>query len=118
MNADRLKVFTKAYDFTLWMMNHTAKYPKSARFSVASRIENRLLDFMGAVLRGNRGQEKLPALAQADMALEELRILLRLSKDMRFVNLGSYEYGARELDGIGKMLGAWMKQQRPKGAGG
>ena len=38
--------------------------------------------------------------------------MTRLSYEMQFINVKSYEYGANELVEIGKMLGKWLKQQK------
>ncbi|MFH1824529.1 MAG: diversity-generating retroelement protein Avd [Candidatus Firestonebacteria bacterium] len=107
-----LIIFTKTYDFILWMMNHTMKFPKSSRFSISARIENKLLDFMEMILIANRQRDKLEKLYYADGILEQVRILFRLSKDMKFISLNSYEYAVKELTEIGKLLGAWIKQQK------
>ena len=110
--TEDLRIFVKMYDFVLWSANHTAKFPKSARFSFSVRIENKLLDFIDFILLANRMSDKTSSLNQADALLEQLRILFRLSKDMRFINLNSYEYASKELNEIGRYLGAWLKQQK------
>lgn len=110
--TEDLRIFVKMYDFVLWSANHTAKFPKSARFSFSVRIENKLLDFMDLILLANRMTNKIPSLSQADSLLEQLRILFRLSNDMKFINLNSYEYASKELNEIGRYLGAWIKQQK------
>ncbi|NTW69413.1 MAG: SUMF1/EgtB/PvdO family nonheme iron enzyme [Chlorobiaceae bacterium] len=38
-------IVKKAYDFSKWLLQHTGKFPKSYRFSVAVRIENAVLEF-------------------------------------------------------------------------
>ncbi|MCI0496429.1 hypothetical protein L0Z72_15595 [candidate division KSB1 bacterium] len=41
-----LIIFKKSYDFSKWLLNHTIKFPKSHRFSVAVRLENGILEFL------------------------------------------------------------------------
>ena len=55
-------------------------------------------------------RDKTPMLKRADEALSRLRLLLRLSYDMQFINLKSYEFGSRNLTELGKMLGGWLKK--------
>jgi len=100
------------YDFALWMLNHTSKFPKSSRFSVSVRIENLILDMLGGIIIANRRQKKEGKLFEIDENLERLRILIRLSKDMKFLSPQSYEYAAKQLNETGKMLGGWIKQQK------
>jgi len=106
-----LIIFKKSYDFCKWLFNHTNKFPKSHRFSIAVRIENGMLDFLRHITIANHRQKKLPLLRAADEELLALRINIRLSHDMKFISTSSYEYAAKQLEEIGKMLGGWIKSQ-------
>ncbi len=109
-------VIQRSYDFTKWLLQHTQKFPKSLRFSLAVRMENRMLEALESAVVANMKRDKLTLLARADEALESLRILVRLSFEMKVLAANSYEYAARELDEIGKLLGGWIRQQsRPTG---
>ncbi|MBN1560711.1 diversity-generating retroelement protein Avd [candidate division KSB1 bacterium] len=99
----------KAYDYCKWLLNHTAKFPKSFRFSVAVRIENAILDFVESVNIANMRKDKIPPLKRADEALSRLRLLLRLSYEMQFINLQSYEYSSSQIAELGRLLGGWLK---------
>ena len=118
MAVENLPIFVKTYDFILWTLGHTAKFPKSARFSVAVRLENSLLDMLQSVMTANRLRDKTARLEEADRRLEQARLLVRLSKDLRYINLSSYEYAARQMDELGRMLGGWIKQQKIVGGRG
>jgi uncharacterized protein YecE (DUF72 family) len=112
------QVVQRSFDFAKWLLAHTQKFPKSLRFSLAVRMENRALEILDAVVVANKRQQKLPLLARADEALASLRVLVRLGHEMRVLATNSYEYAAREMDEIGKLLGGWMKQQsRPTSRG-
>ena len=112
MSEQNLKIFLNMYDFALWMLSHTAKFPKSSRFSVSVRIENLVLDMLEGIIIANRRQKKEEKLLEIDENLERLRILIRLSKDMKFLSPKSYEYAAKQLSEAGRMLGGWIKQQK------
>ena len=76
-----LVIFKKTYDFSKWLFNHTNKFPKSHRFSVAVKIENCILDFLRQITIANNRKNKLPLLKTADEELMSLRIYFRLSHD-------------------------------------
>jgi len=109
MSTEEMLVIKRGYDFSKWLLNHTGKFPKSYRFSVAGKIENAILDFIEMTSVANTRRDKLPLLRQADEALVRLRLLLRLSYEMRFINLKSYEYGSDRLVELGRLLGGWIK---------
>jgi hypothetical protein len=109
MAAQEMLVIKRGYDFSKWLLQHTGKFPKSYRFSVAAKLENAVLDFIELTTVANMRQQKLPLLKQADEALARLRLLLRLSYEMRFINLKSYEFGSGKLVELGRLLGGWLK---------
>jgi hypothetical protein len=110
MATEEMLVVKRGYDLTKWLLNHTGKFPKSYRFSVATKIENAILDFVELTSVANMRRDKLPLLKRADEALVRLRLLLRLSYEMRFINMKSYEYGSTKLVELGRLLGGWIKK--------
>ena len=109
--AEELKLVQKSMDLLQWTFGHTNKFPRSHRFSMAVRIENHFLDFVELVSLAGYRKNKLPLLKTADEQLFKLRLLLRLSHAMKFINTGSYEYAAKGLDEIGRLLGGLLKRQ-------
>lgn len=107
--AQEMVIQKKAYDLCKWLLNHTGKFPKSYRFSVAVRLENTILEFIELITVANMRRDKKPLLKKADEALARMRIMFRLSYEMQFINLKSYEFGGRQIAEIGKMLGGWLK---------
>ncbi len=108
-NQDLL-VIKKGYDFSKWLLQHTGKFPKSYRFSVAAKLENAILDFIEFATVANMRKDKIPLLRKADEALARLRLLFRLSYELRFVNLKSYEFGSKQVNELGRLLGGWIKK--------
>jgi hypothetical protein len=110
MAAQEMIIVKKSYDFSKWVLNHTGKFPKSYRFSVAVRLEQSVLEFTELVAVANMRANKRPLLQDADELLTRLRLMIRLSFDMKFITLQSYEYASARIAELGKMLGGWMKQ--------
>ncbi len=109
MPKSELLILKKAMDFSKWLMHHTGKFPKSHRFTLAVRMENAILEFIEKIATANMRSQKIPLLKQADECLTRLRLLFRLSYEMRFINLKSYKFGSESIVELGKMLGGWMK---------
>jgi len=104
-------IVTKVYDLLLWILPKLAKFPKDQRYILGQRIENGLLDILEILIEASFTKEKLSLLRKANLNLEKFRFLARLSKDMRYINLNAYEYQAKLVNEIGKMLGGWIKSQ-------
>ena len=113
---DDLRAVTKAYDFALWLLPHTAKFSRDHRFTLGNRIEEGALETLELVVEASYTRDKRVLLQQANRRLQRVRYLLRLAKDVRQLSLKQYEFAARAVDGIGVEIGGWLKQQtRGKG---
>jgi hypothetical protein len=56
-------------------------------------------------------QERRKALEQADLALVDLRLLIRLGMVLEFMPFKKYEIASAQVVEIGKMLGGWLKNE-------
>ena len=111
-SVEKLKIFKRLFSFSKWLLNHTQKFPKSHRFSVAVKLENTILEMIELIASANMRKYKIDFLEQADEKLLYLKILSRLSYEMEFISIKSYEYASKELSETGKMLGKWLQQQK------
>jgi len=107
---DDLIIYQKTYDFLLWLHPVINKFPKSQRFVLGQRIENKTLDLLHSMIVANALREKAATLKQASVELDELRILIRLSKDLHFVNIKQYSVAAEKMNEIGRLLSGWMNK--------
>ncbi len=103
---------TKLYDLILWMIPKLEKYPRSQKFILADRIENLMLDILELLIDAAYSKRKGEALRSANLKLEKLRYLVRLSKDLQLLNIKGYEFSSRAIDDIGKSIGGWLKYTR------
>lgn len=93
------------------MLPTTAKFPKRLRFTLTQRIDNLALDIAEELVEARYSAQKLSRLQSINRKLERLRILLRLSHDLAVLPHRQYEFAARCMDEVGRMLGGWIKQQ-------
>lgn len=64
---------------------------------------------------GGRSRQKvIPHIR--DVALAQLRTQLRLAHDWQLITGAQFEHGARLMDEIGRLLGAWLKTARKNDA--
>lgn len=50
-------------------------------------------------------------LKRANLRLEKLRVMLRLSHKMRYLSYESHSYAMRAINETGRMLGGWRKHE-------
>lgn len=100
---------TKVYDYILWIIPKLEKFPRSHKFLLADRIENLVLDILESLIDAAYSKSKGDILRAANLKLERLRYLIRLSKDLKFINIKNYEFSSRAIHAIGTSIGGWLR---------
>lgn len=109
MTDKQSPIFSKTYDFILWLLNHTEHFPKSERFRMARRLEDTAFNFYELIIKATRSNRKRAILLDADLELDKLRLYMRLSRARGLTKQSQYQFVAESLVEIGKLLGGWLK---------
>ncbi len=86
-------------------------FPKTEKYSLGQRIENLILEILEFSLKTiySPRQEKLPLLKELDIKIGFLKMLIRLSNEIRVLDNKKYLILQEKLQEIGRMIGGWMK---------
>lgn len=112
MKNDDLPIFVKWLDFLEWLLPVTERFPKRVRFTFSERINQLALDIVEDLIEARYTRDKQVHLRRANLRLEKIRVLLRLSNKLQFLDHKRYEYAMKHINEVGKMLGGWLKQQQ------
>jgi hypothetical protein len=104
-------LYVKTFDFLLWLIPRVQKFPKAHRFVLSERIQRLALDFQDSLVAAGKAQgaARLERLQQADLQLAQLRVWIRLARDLQALSVRRYEHAARLVSEIGRLLGAWIQ---------
>lgn len=93
------------------LLDRTARFPKSVRFTFAGRIDNLALDVLERLAEARWAPlpRRRALLEDADLALVRLHVLLRLAHERRYLDPRGFEHVVRALDDAGRMLGGWRR---------
>ena len=108
--SQELKIITHTYDLLIWTLGHTAKFPRSHRFGLGQRIEDKLHELLDHLVEAKFTGDKAEILRQASLRVEQLRLLYRVAKDLQILSMRSQRYGLERLQEIGRQLGGWRRQ--------
>ena len=97
------------YQLLTWLIPTVDNFPRKQKFVLGDRIENVALDVLDSLITATFTRSRETALAQANLGLDRLRFLIRLSQDLRLIDMKRYEFACRGLDDIGRMIGGWKK---------
>jgi hypothetical protein len=114
MNDFDIPVFKKTYDFYKTFHECRRLVPKTDRFTTFERSEDAILDILEGIVRAIQSPraEKVSVLERVNIKLNLLRVLLRLMKDTKVLDMKRYITFEEQIDEIGRMLGGWLRSLR------
>jgi hypothetical protein len=102
-------LFTHWYKTLDWILSAVEKFPKNARFSLASRIADAALDTMESIIEAIYTKDRAYILNRINLYIEKQRVLFRIARDRGYLSIKQHEFIARALDEAGRMTGGWKK---------
>lgn len=110
-----IPIFHQTYQLYKELYLARANVPKQDRYALWQKVETITLDMVEGILSAASApykEEKIEILKIVSNNLNLLRVLLRLSKDVRTIDSKKYVGLEGRLNEIGKMLGGWMKSSK------
>lgn len=111
-----IPIFKKTYDLYKAFYGYRADVSKQDRYTIWQRAENCILDVLESILFAaqSQGREKVPTLEAASVKLNVLRVLIRLTKDVKAIDNQKYLALEADVDEIGRMLGGWLRSTKER----
>lgn len=97
--AEQLILYQKVYDFVVWLYPVVNRIPKSHRMILGSKIERLSIRLLLSIVQANkvRGTQRKELHTKISDYLDCLRILIRLTKDLKFMSIKQYTVAAERL---------------------
>ncbi|MDE1970036.1 MAG: diversity-generating retroelement protein Avd [Patescibacteria group bacterium] len=111
MDEFDIPIFKKTYELYKTLYSYRNTVAKQDRYILWQRCETIMLDIVEFLLAASQStkMEKLPILEKTSVKLNLLRVLVRLSKEVKAIDAKKYIILQEHIDEIGKMLGGWIK---------
>jgi len=107
------KLFQDTYDFILWLWPTISRFPKSEKYVLGEKLKQTTISLIRNIVAFNNTDfDKKKYLNDANIDLEELRVFIRLSKDLKILDFKKYEVASKQLDEIGKLLGGLISKYK------
>jgi len=75
-------------------------------------VESAALEVLEALTEAAYTKDRAAPLRRAALALQRLRLLLRLAKDVKALDFKRYGHAAVTVDEIGRMIGGWSRHDK------
>ena len=108
----------KHYAFLRWLVPTLEQFPRGQKFLLGDRLQTAAVTVLECLIEATYSRRPESVLAKANLELEKLRVLFRLAHDLRLVDGRRYEFAARSLDEVGRLVGGWRRATQAKSMGG
>src|SRR3972149_8821915 len=92
---EHLPLYKLIYDFIVYFFKLSRGFPKDFKYGLAVELEGNLTQLLDKIIIANNLKDKDKTLKQAEIILEQIKLKIRLLKDLGIINLKSYEFCAR-----------------------
>ena len=97
------------YGLTLWLIPTLERFPRRQKFLLRDRIQSTAVASLESLGEATFTRRRARLLDRVNLDLDRLRLLLRLAKDLRYLDRRRYEHAARRLDEVGRLVGGWKR---------
>lgn len=111
-----IPIFKRAYELCKTLHGLKGGVAKADRYTLWQRIENLAIEVLEGILMASQvtKAEKLRPLEHVSVKINVLRVLLRLAKDTKAIDLKRYATVEMIVDEMGRMLGGWIKSVKER----
>lgn len=104
-----LPIYKVSYELFSHVTQITRNMPRDFRLSVGGEIRAECVKLMVLIFRANSATDKTPHLGALIERLQVVELLLRLSRDMRFISTAQYARAVELTSSVGKQASGWRK---------
>ncbi len=113
MSLSEPKIYSDSYQLMLSLFNRTRAFPKFFRPTLGRQLEEAALDLLKKVRLAAVNKEglRVSSLILASERLDEIRILLQISRDLKLLNIAGYGELSEITGEIGRQLGGFLRYE-------
>ncbi len=111
---ENLPVYKKALDLTVYFEKIVSNFSRYHKYTVGTELRNLSRKILILIAKANVRRDRINALQEALSKLEELKILIRICKEIKtFRSFKSYEFATRLTINVAKQCEGWLRSQNP-----
>jgi hypothetical protein len=113
---EHLPIYKKALDLAVHFEKTVAGFSRYHKYTLGTEIRTKSREVLLGIIRANGSHERLSELMKLRETLEELLLLVRMTKEVKaFKSFESYRFAAEEVVAVSRQNEGWIKSC---GAGG
>lgn len=111
LNLENLIIYKEYLELILYTETILVKYPKIEKFNICFQIKKNTYDGMKLIITAQKTRDsrlRLKVLDELDINLKMLKVLIRISKKEKYINVKNYTAWSKKITNICNLLGGWI----------
>jgi len=107
---EHLPIYKKAMDVAVYFEKIVKNFSRYNKYTLGSELRNLSRDLVKLIIKANSSREKLPILYELRERLEEMKVLLRISKEAHaFNSFKSFQHAIEGIISVSRQNEGWIK---------
>lgn len=112
-----LPLYKASYDLTLEMFKLVKDFEREYKYTIGEDLKNKTIDLVALIYRANTIRDKLEVIVSAREKLEVIRLLVRLTKDLKQISIKKFVLISKSIEVVSRQLVGWSKSLNANPAG-
>ena len=107
---EHLPIYKAAFDLLVYLEKIVSNFSRYHKYTHGLALRNTSREVVALIIRANNTQEKLPVLDELRLKLEELKLHIRICKEVKaFANFNSFQTSINQVINIAKQNEGWRR---------
>ena len=104
-----LPIYKQTYDLLTMAVQITRNIPRDFKRLIGEELRAECVQMMVLIFRANTATEKYPHIQELLERLQVVELMLRMSKDMRWISIKQFASAVELTQSIGKQATGWKR---------
>ena len=106
-----LPIYKATYDLLRLVTQATSNFPRAYKYSLGEKLRTEAVELVVCIYKANstRGTERVAHVSSFLERLQVVELILRLSKDLRLIDVKQFAEIVTMTDGLGRQATGWIK---------
>jgi len=106
-----LPVYKLGYDLLIAIYERTKLFTKEYKYTLGEKLKNETLELLINIYKANKSKSitRQTYIEDARQNVEVVRLLLRISKDLKIIGVKGYVFLNTQVEELSKQLASWHK---------
>lgn len=109
---DEIPVYKASYDLLMQIFTFSKGFSREYKFTLGEKLKNESMDMMMSIYRANSATEKAGHIAKAREHVEMVRLLLRLTNDLKQIDMKKFVHINGYIENVSRQLTGWQRSMK------